>query len=134
MKRFTHYTSLPALLRSLPAWLLLASVAAGASIAHAHPATERYIPIGYWASVGVHVTYRGPVVSVAPQALTFTEGAADKSVRITEQTQIYIDRSHLKKPSLRGTRADLRPGQSAEIKMSRTDEGAIEWIKIRGDR
>ena len=114
----------------------IALVVLTGSAAFAHPATERYVPIGYWQSIGVSGTYLGPLLSVAPEggALRFRDSGQEQSVRITDATRIYIDRSHLGLPNLIGTRADLRPGVTAEVRMSTSDAGAAAWIKIRAER
>jgi hypothetical protein len=98
-----------------------------------HPATERYIPIGYWNSVGVAGTYLGTVTDVAPQAqaLSFVEDGRTKSIRITDKTRIYIDRSHFGQKNLQGSRADVLAGRQMEIRLAK--DGTAEWIKIRAD-
>lgn len=99
--------------------------------AGAHPATERYIPIGYWSSVGVGGTYLGSVTAVAAKAtsLSFVEGGVSKSIRITDDTRIYVDRSHLGKKNTTGSRADLRAGRTMEIRLAK--DGTAAWIKVR---
>lgn len=113
------------------ALLFASAYAAGAA---AHPATERYVPIGYWDSVGVTGTYLGRVSRVAPrgESLDFVDEGVDKTIRITDRTRIYIDRSHLKMANLNGTRADLRAGRTMEVKLA--PDGSAEWIKIRAER
>ncbi len=98
-----------------------------------HPATERYIPMGYWTSIGVENTYVGDVTDVASDRATLsyqTEGRRT-TIRIDDETRIYIDRSHLGQKNLRGTRADLRPGRRMEIKLRTGASGVAEWIKVR---
>ncbi len=98
-----------------------------------HPATERYIPMGYWTSIGVENSYIGDVTDVASDGATLayqTEGRRT-TIRIDDETRIYIDRSHLGKKSLRGTREDLRPGRRMEIKLRTDASGVAEWIKVR---
>jgi hypothetical protein len=99
----------------------------------AHPATERYVPMGYWTSVGATNTYIGTVNAVTSDAsaLQYELAGQQRSVRVDERTRIYIDRSAAGQTNLIGTRADLKAGREMEIRFRDDDPGVARWIKLR---
>lgn len=95
--------------------------------------TERYIPIGQSPGISGQTSYIGSISSVDRQNGTVTVGPteAPMTVEITDQTQIYLDRSHLRKTNLVGSLDDLRVDRRVEIKFVDPDERtAADWIKV----
>ncbi len=115
--------------------IAVAAALVGPSV-YAHPATEQYIPIGYWSSVGGAHTYVGALTGVSAQSdtLTFNDDGQPREIRITEDTKIWIDLSHLKQSSMKGERSDIKPGVITEVKIKEGSDDEAEWIKIQGSR
>lgn len=104
------------------------------AISHAHgqKETERYIPIGQSPGVSQNLSWIGEIAEVDPQArtITITEQAGRRTVRITPQTRIWLDRSKLKQTSLTGSFADLRRGRRVEVKYADPARRDVaEWVK-----
>ncbi len=108
-----------------------AAIALLGSVSHAHgqKSTERYIPIGQSPGLSGKYTYIGTLDAVAPDKRSVTAGG--RTVRITDQTRIWLDRSSLKQSNRSGTLGDLQPGRRVEIKLDDPSRPqAAEWIKV----
>lgn len=102
----------------------------GVSYAHGQRETERYIPIGQSPGVSKIVTYIGTIDGVEPAKHTITAGG--RTVKITESTRIWIDRSQSKQSTATGSVADLKQGQTVEIKYDDPARPQVaEWIKVQ---
>jgi hypothetical protein len=115
-------------------WLgmMLLMLCAGTA-AHAQKSTEQFIPIGKSPGISEKVTAIGTLVTVKPLEHTFmvSEPGGRRTVRMTGQTLIWLDRSGLKLPNLVGSYADIQPGRRVEVKFTdpiRRD--VAEWIKV----
>jgi hypothetical protein len=120
-------TSLGLILSGLLA-LLCAS-----SLAHGQKATEQYIPIGQSPGVSQKYSSIGEVVAVDPAARTVTiaDPAGPRTVRITAQTRIWLDRTKLKQTNVPGQFADLQRGRRVEVKYADPARRDVaEWVKI----
>jgi hypothetical protein len=113
------------------AGLALVVLCAG-STAHGQKSTEQYIPIGMspgvsqkYASLGVIDT-----VSARLRTATIAEPAARRTVRITDKTHIWLDRSKLKLPNLRGRFEDLQKGRRVEVKYLDAERQVADWVKV----
>ena len=57
------------------------------------------------------------------------------NAKVTDRTKIWLDRSSLRQPNLKGTFADLRPGATVEVKpvggQAGASGGPAEWIKVQ---
>lgn len=65
--------------------------------------------------------------------LTVADSSASYVVKLTDETQIWLDRSPMKLSNQKGTLADLQKDARVEIKYvnnERKDGGVAEWIKI----
>jgi hypothetical protein len=109
------------------------------AISHAHgqKATEQFIPIGQSPGVSQKVTSIGEIAEVNASARTVTiaDPAGRRTVRITEKTRIWLDRTKIKASNLSGSFADLQKGRRAEVKYedpARRD--VAEWVKVEIDR
>jgi hypothetical protein len=104
--------------------------------AYAQKATEMFIPIGQSPGLSGKHTLIARIEAVNPptRTLTLKDESVTRTVRITEQTKIWLDRSKLQQPNRTGTFADCRVGSLAEIKFllnERKEGGVAEWIKVQ---
>ena len=101
--------------------------------AHSQQTTERYIPVGQSPGVSGVYSYIGQIESADAPNRTVTvsgpEGA--RTIRVTEETSIWLDRSELRLTNQIGSMADLQPGRRVEVKYAdeETKETAA-WIKV----
>ena len=111
-----------------------ALVAAGAS---AQEMTERFIPIGQSPGLSGKHTVIGKIqdVNARDQTVAIVAPAGAWNAKVTDRTKIWLDRSSLRQPNLKGTFADLRPGATVEVKPEGRQAGAsggpAEWIKVQ---
>ncbi len=104
--------------------------------AHAQKATEIYIPIGKSPGLSGKTTAIGTIENVSYDDNTMTVRGPRRTwrVKIEACTNIWIDRSRIRKTNLYGTMADCRQGRLVEIKFqdNRPRDGATcEWIKVQ---
>ncbi len=120
-------------MRSLPTTAaFVIALAAGPPI-YAQKATEQFIPLGRSPGASGKLTWIGEILGTDAEARTLTLGEAQRShtVKITDTTRIFLDRSKLKQTNLTGTFADLQPGRRVEVKY----EGPLptptaDWVKV----
>ena len=103
------------------------------TLVHSHPATERYIPIGYWAGVSDRYTYIGEIKThdASNHSMSVVGSSGGKSIQITGQTRIWLDRSKQKLTNLKGSYSDCQPGRTIEVKFKGDSDTEAEWIKVR---
>lgn len=101
--------------------------------ARAQRMTERYIPVGQSPGLSGRVTTIGEIQDADAESRTVTVAANGESVtvRITDETYVWLDRSEEGLTNLDGDFSDLRPGRRAEIHYRDPDarESAV-WIKV----
>ncbi|MGH8648710.1 MAG: hypothetical protein ACREUP_05305 [Burkholderiales bacterium] len=107
------------------------------SNAHGQKETERYIPIGQSPGLSQKHTSIGEISHVDPAArtVTVTEQAGRRTLKITDKTRIWLDRTKLKQTNRSGGFADLQKGRRVEVKYedpARRD--VAEWVKVEVDR
>lgn len=103
------------------------------SHAHGQKATEQYIPIGQSPGVSQKYSSIGEVAAVNPaaQTVTIADSAGPRTVRITDKTRIWLDRTKLKQTNVPGRFADLQPGRRVEVKYADPERRDVaEWVKI----
>lgn len=103
------------------------------SHAHGHKQTELYIPIGQSPGLSQKYTSIGAIVEVDPRANTVTiaDPAGRRTVKITEKTRIWLDRTKLKLTNLTGSFADLQKGRRVEVKYDDPQRREVaEWVKV----
>ncbi len=103
---------------------------------HGQKATEIFIPLGKSPGLSGKYTTIGKIdtVNAQDQTITMTDSSGSYTIKITERTKIWLDKSKLKSTNQKGTFADLRKGLLAEVKYedsTRKDKGTAEWIKIQ---
>jgi len=116
---------------------ILVAMLCAISHAHGQKATEQFIPIGQSPGVSQKYTWIGEIADVNSVARTVTiaDSAGRRTVRITDKTRIWLDRTKLKQTNLSGSFADLQKGRRAEVKYedpARRD--VAEWVKVEMDR
>lgn len=113
-----------------------AAIALLGSLSHAHgqKSTERYIPIGQSPGLSYKHTYIGPIdsVNLDERRMTMKTDSGMHSIRITDRTRIWLDRSEQKKTNLTGGPADCKPGRIVEVKfMDPETREVADWIKVK---
>ena len=108
---------------------LIAALLCSMSYAHGQKATERYIPIGESPGLSNKYTYIGVIEAVDPQQRTLT--AAGYTVRVTNETRIWLDRSLQKLTNLTGSFDDLQAGRKVEIYTGAAQSQVAEWVKVQ---
>jgi hypothetical protein len=112
----------------IPALLLAGSVSA-------QERTERFIPIGMSPGISGVYSMVGTIGAVDADARTVTvqSGVETWTVRVTDETDIWIDRSGVRQTNLVGSWSDLEVGRTIEIKCVdyETKEEA-DWVKVAG--
>jgi hypothetical protein len=105
----------------------------GISYAHGQKETEQYIPIGQSPGLSQKSTSIGEIAEVDPQAKTVTiaDPAGRRTVKVTEKTRIWLDRTKLKQTNLTGSFADLKTGRRVEVKYDDPQRREVaEWVKV----
>jgi len=105
----------------------------GISYAHGQRETEQYIPIGQSPGLSQKSTSIGEIAEVDPQAKTVTiaDPAGRRTVKVTEKTRIWLDRTKLKQTNLTGSFADLKTGRRVEVKYDDPKRREVaEWVKV----
>ena len=118
------------LLSGLGAVIALLSTTA---FAHGQKATEQFIPVGQSPGLSGKHTSIGEVAGVDARAktLTIVEPAGRRTVKITDKTRIWLDRSKLKQTNVAGSFADLQKGRRVEVKYEEPAQRAIaDWVKV----
>lgn len=113
---------------------LAVALVAGASVAFAQRATERFIPLGQSPGVSGTLTSIGTIVAVDREARRISlEGPAGRvTVALRDSTSIWIDRHERGLGATTGAFADCQEGRTAEVKYADPDtRGVAEWVKLR---
>ena len=103
------------------------------SPAHGQKETERFIPIGQSPGVSQKQTSIGEIAGVdtARRTVTVAEQAGRRTVKITEKTRIWLDRTKLKQANLTGSFADLQKGRRVEVKYEDPERRQVaDWVKV----
>lgn len=121
----------------MPRWLgivaMFAALLAGASFAHGQKQTERYIPLGQSPGLSGKATDIGVIEAAdsAARTITVAGSGARRTVRVTNQTRIWLDRSRMKLTTLDGSFADLQRGHRVEVMPGGAERDApAVWIKV----
>jgi hypothetical protein len=112
---------------------LVIAVLGAASHAHGQKAAERYIPLGQSPGLSQKITSIGEIAEVdqPSQTVTIVEPAGRRTVRITQKTRIWTDRTKLRQPNLTGSFADLQKGRRVEVKYEDPERRQVaDWVKV----
>jgi len=119
--------------RLLRAAVLLVVSVAVPGPAYPQKATEQFIPLGQSPGVSGKLTWIGEIVGTDIPQRTLSIGGAQAAhtVKITEKTRIFLDRSKLKQTNLTGTFADLQKGRRVEVKYGDPVlKQETDWVKV----
>ncbi|MGD2187924.1 MAG: hypothetical protein PVI71_17465 [Desulfobacterales bacterium] len=106
----------------------------GAFAAYAEKETEIYIPIGQSPGLSGEYTVMGKIdqVNLQNQTLKMSDASGSYTVKLTESTSIYLDRSKVKRTNTYGTIADCKVGDLVEVKFEDNSRNKpVEWIKVQ---
>ena len=120
-------------MRKLSLVALVAAFLAGASVADAQRATERFIPLGRSPGASGRLTVIGTIVAVAtePRRIQLREPAGVVSITLQETTSIWIDRHELGLGTVAGSLEDCQTGRTAEVKYADPESRQLaEWVKL----
>jgi len=96
--------------------------------------TERYIPIGKSPGLSGKNTSIATIDTVDTQqgTMTCTGPSGTITVKVDQNTKIWLDRSKQKLTTLEYSLGDCRKGQIVEVKFRNNDRGigVAEWIKV----
>ncbi len=99
----------------------------------AQQATEQYVPLGQSPGVSGTLTVIGTIdaIDAARRTITVAGSSGSSSVRVANQTNIWLDRSKIKLVNIVGAFADLATGQTVEVKFVDSDRRQVaDWIKV----
>ena len=105
----------------------------GAFSVQAEKATELYIPIGESPGLSGKYTVLGKIdqVDAKNQTLKMSGPSGSYTVKLTQSTFIYLDRSKVKRSNIYGTLADCKVGDTVEVKfIDNSRNKPVEWIKV----
>jgi len=101
--------------------------------AYPQKATEQFIPLGQSPGASGKVTWIGEIVGTDPAQRTLSIGEAQgtHTVKLTDKTRIFLDRSKLKQSNVTGSIADLQKGRRVEVKYEGPGPTpAADWVKV----
>lgn len=96
-------------------------------------ATEQFIPIGESPGLSGAVTDIGQIqgFDAASGTLTLSAGGTARAVRITGETDIWLDRSASKLSNLEGDTSNLQAGRRAEVSyVDPAVRDVASWVKV----
>jgi hypothetical protein len=112
--------------------MILALVGAVSS-ARGQESTERFIPVGMSPGLSHQYTYIGEIegVSAESRTITVTGPEGSRTISVTDQTRIWLDRTASKLTNLRGGFEDLQAGRRIEVKYVDYERKEVaDWIKV----
>ena len=127
-------STLKVILKNKKSWLLTVTLFGFVFCVHAQKETEVFIPIGQSPGVSGKHSLMGKVesVSINDSTMSIRQETGIKTLKMTEQTKIYLDKSKLNQQNKKGTYADLKPGMTTEVKYVDNKPGnPIDWIKVK---
>lgn len=102
------------------------------ALVHGQQTTEQFIPMGKSPGVSGKYAWMGEIEQVDEQnrSITVKTESGSKTIKLTDKTRIWLDRSKLRTSSVKGSFADLKKGGKVEVKYVKDRESEAEWIKI----
>ncbi len=103
-----------------------------APVAIGQQTTEQFIPIGKSPGISGKYSYIGTVVAVDQDAHTIDvrSDRGTKTIRVTEATRLWLDRSKAKRTNHKANYADCKVGVTVEVMHLHHDKDTADWIKI----
>lgn len=105
-----------------------------ASHAYGQKATEIFIPVGGSPGLSGKYTSIGKIDTVHSEEQTFymSDSTRSYSIKITDSTKVWLDRSKLQLTNRKGSFEDIKPGLLVEVKyFDNKRDGVAEWIKVQ---
>ena len=106
----------------------------GAVSVQAEKSTEMFIPIGQSPGLSGEYTVMGKIdqVNAGNQTIQMSGPSGSYTVKLTQNTFIYLDRSKAQLPNSYGTLADCQAGDTVEVKfIDNSRNKPIEWVKVQ---
>ena len=112
--------------------VLLLCVALVSAVAMGQQTAEQFIPIGKSPGISGKYSYIGTVVAVDQDAHTIDvrSNRGTKTIRVTEDTRLWLDRSKVKRTNPTASYADCKVGVTVEVMYLHHDKDTADWIKI----
>jgi hypothetical protein len=103
------------------------------SFSHGQKQTERFIPLGQSPGISGKDTTIGKIQAADDQSrtLVIANESGTYTVKITDRTKIWLDRSKSKLSTSHVSMTDLKPGNLAEVKYEDENKHIAEWIKVQ---
>ena len=101
--------------------------------AFAEKSTELYIPIGQSPGLSGKYTVTGNIdaVDYQNQTMTMSNYSGSYTVKVMDNTRIYLDKSKIQQTNAYGSFSDCKKGRKAEVKFDQDAQGRpAEWIKL----
>lgn len=94
--------------------------------------TEQFIPIGYSPGISKEYSYIGPITAVNREQSTIVvdDARGTRTIKVTPETRIWLDRTKIKKTNVVGDYNDCQPGRVVEVMYDHDDTTVAVWIKI----
>ena len=111
---------------------LLLCAALVSPVAMGQQTTEQFIPIGKSPGISGKYSYIGVVVAVDEDSHTIDveSDRGTKTIRVTENTRMWLDRSKAKRTNPKANYADCEVGVTVEVMYLHDDKTTADWIKI----
>lgn len=119
-------------MRIAAVWLV--ALLCGVSLAQAQQATERYVPVGESPGLSAEQTTIGRILAADSRSgtLELAGPAGSRTVKITDRTRVWLDRTPLGLTNVKGDFADCQRGRTAEVRYRDPEEQALaDWVKVR---
>ncbi len=119
--------------KHIPGLTILVALLVNVSPVQGQETTERYIPVGHSPGLSNKYTYIGHIeeVDLQNQTISVRNEQETRTIRLTPQTRIWLDRSQIRQTNSTGNIADLRPGRTVEIKYEDYEsKESADWIKV----
>ncbi|MCI0665582.1 MAG: hypothetical protein L0220_31365 [Acidobacteria bacterium] len=103
------------------------------SIVFGQKSTEQYIPMGKSPGVTRKYSIMGEIeqYDASSKSLTVISSSGKTTIKLTDQSRIYLDRSKLRQRNTRGNFSDLKKGRYVEVKYKDPqNKTGCDWIKI----
>jgi len=112
--------------------MLLLCTALVSPFALGQQTTEQFIPIGKSPGISDKYSYIGVVVAVDRDTHTIDvqSNRGTKTIRVREDTRLWLDRSKAKRTNPDASYADCKVGVTVEVMYVHDDKATADWIKI----
>ncbi len=124
------------MLKQVSLFIITLAFALVAYTTQAQQAAEIFIPIGKSPGISNQNSILGNIKSVDSQrnSIIVSNDSGTYTVKISADTQIWLDNSKSGKTNQTGTRADCQPGRRVEVKYvdanNKANVGTAKWIKV----